>query len=405
MTNHPVVVIGAGAAGMFAAICCRTQNQNRPVVILEKTKVPLAKVKISGGGRCNVTHACFAPSELVLNYPRGQKELLGPFNRFQPKDTIAWFEEHGVQLKTERDGRMFPVTDSSQTIIDCLMQEAKRLGVILKTEANVSGFEKQGDRFCIHIDGQPDIIASKLLIASGSARSILTQLEALGHTIQPQVPSLFTLNIASFSLVELAGLSVPNAELSLQHSKHRQKGPLLITHWGFSGPAALKLSAWAARDLNSVEYKEPLYVSWCAGISTESAYNKILEIKQQEPKKLVSNICPFSLPQNLWKRFVADLDTARSYSDLSKSQAQSLAVRLTRDCYQISGKTTNKEEFVTCGGIKLSEVDFKTMQSKLIPNLYFAGEALDIDGVTGGFNFQNAWTTGWLAGTDMGTSR
>ena len=341
-----ITVIGGGAAGIFAALAAKKRAPHIPVVVLEKTAVLLSKVKISGGGRCNVTHACFDPKKLIENYPRGGQELLGPFHRFQPQDTIDWFEERGVKLKTEPDGRIFPTTDSSSTIINCLLNEAKKLGVEIRLRER--------------IDKPPE---GKLILATGSSLEGYKLAESFGHTIQPPVPSLFTFNVPTSPLKDLSGIATI-AKVTLVGSSFTQTGPLLITHFGFSGPAILKLSAWGARFLHEKNYHAEIEINWLPGTKT-----------LQE------------LPKNLLKKFK------------QQPEIQKLESRLHHDRYQVDGKTTHKEEFVTCGGVTLKEIDFRTMESKLHPGLYFAGEILNIDGITGGFNFQNAWTTGYIACT------
>jgi predicted Rossmann fold flavoprotein len=383
-----IAVIGGGAAGIFAALAAKAASPKTPVIVLEKTAVLLSKVKVSGGGRCNVTHACFDPKILVHNYPRGEKELLGPFHRFQPRDTVEWFESRGVKLKTEPDGRMFPVTDSSSTIIDCLLNEARKLGVDIRLRQRV---EKITDRFTIHLKEGSPIACQKLILASGSSPEGFTLAESLGHTIQPPVPSLFTFNVPSSPLKELSGIAL-TAKVDILGSSYTFTGPLLITHFGFSGPAILKLSAWGARFLHEKNYRVEIRIDWLPNVTTD-----LLRLKEEFPQKTLLSLNPYQLPKNLWKEFVKDLE--KPLAHLSKAQLQKLEQKLHDDHYHVDGKTTHKEEFVTCGGVTLKEVDFKTMESKLCPGLYFAGEVLAIDGITGGFNFQNAWTTGFIAGT------
>lgn len=380
-----IVVVGGGAAGFFAAIHA---SKHAKVTLLEKTNQLLTKVRISGGGRCNVTHHCFDPKKLVHNYPRGEKELLSPFMRFQPRDTIAWFEERGVPLKTEEDGRMFPVTDSSKTISDLLLKEAE--DVTIRLQSRIVGIVKEGERFVITLATGEQIGCDRVLLATGSAGYNLAK--SFGHTIVDPVPSLFTFNVPSSPLLDLAGVSVADVEVCVL--SHKQRGPLLLTHWGFSGPCVLKLSAFAARDLHACDYQTSFTVNW---VPAQNALHKLLEFKNLHPSKQIGTDNPFHLPRALWKKLVPD----KRLSDCSQAELSKLAERLQKDSYQLDGKTTNKEEFVTCGGISLREVNFKTMESKLVPHLYFAGEILDIDGITGGFNFQNAWTTGWIAGHAM----
>ncbi len=390
--NVEIVIMGGGAAGIFAALAAKQAHPDASVVVLEKTAVLLSKVKVSGGGRCNVTHACFDPKELIKNYPRGEKELLGPFHRFQPRDTIEWFESRKVKLKTESDGRMFPVTDSSSTIIDCLLSEARKLGVDIRLRQRVEKIEKG----TIHLKDNPPLTCSHLILASGSSPEGFTCAAALGHTIQPPVPSLFTFNVPTSLLKELSGVSVESAAVKV--GPYTQTGPLLITHFGFSGPAILKLSAWGARFLHDKNYRTEFTINWLPKLSQEELFRQLLHLKEQSPQKTLLALNPFYLPKNLWKEL---LGIDKTLANLSKKQLQELTQKLHADKYQMEGKTTHKEEFVTCGGVNLKEVDFKTMQSKICPGVYFAGEILDIDGVTGGFNFQNAWTTGYIAGSSI----
>lgn len=376
------IVIGGGAAGVFAAIHCKA-------LLLEKTNQLLAKVRISGGGRCNVTHACFDPAKLAQNYPRGAKELVGPFHYFQPKDTIAWFEKRGVPLKTESDGRMFPTTDSSQTIIDCLLQAAETAGVEIRKQQKIETIEKTEEGFLVQ-----GIPAKNILLATGSSPWGYEMAQKFGHTIVEPVPSLFTFNVPTSPLLDLSGISVPNATLTLKGMK--QQGPLLLTHWGFSGPAALKLSAWAARELHDVGYKATLVINWVSASSQEALTQELLQWKQTRPLQGFPPLLPSNL---LLKLLGPQINTP--IGKLSNHTLAHFAAKLYADPYEVNGKTTYKQEFVTAGGVNLKEIDFKTMQSRITPGLFFAGEILNIDGVTGGFNFQNAWTTGFLAGIAM----
>jgi predicted Rossmann fold flavoprotein len=394
-----VVVIGGGAAGFFGAIACAEANPDCRVILLEKTRQVLSKVKISGGGRCNVTHACFEPSRLIQNYPRGGKELLGPFTRFQPRDTIQWFESRGVLLKEEQDGRMFPITDRSETIIACLLEQMKAVGVELWTEHAVTDCEKK-ERFMLTLSNDTRLECDALLVATGSTPKVSEWLKKLGHTLEAPVPSLFTFNVPDSPLLPLAGIAVSKAKISLEELKLQQTGPLLMTHWGFSGPAILKLSAWGARLLHEKQYKTPLTINWLPDLSTDRLKSLLVQQRQDYAARLVANECPVELPKNLWKTLleIAKIPLDLRWSMLSKQHMQDLMHSLQACTFLINGKSTYKDEFVTCGGVKLPEVDFKTMESKKCPGLYFAGEVLDIDGVTGGFNFQNAWTTSWIAG-------
>lgn len=388
-----IAIIGGGAAGFFAALAAKECNPEAEVSILERSAKLLSKVRISGGGRCNVTHACFDPRQLVQNYPRGNKELLGPFHRFQPRDMIAWFEARGITLKEESDGRMFPITDSSQTIIDCFLEEAQKLGATISTESKLKSIEK-GDHGFI-LNGR--VFVDRVIMATGSAPAGWEMAKSLGHTIQKPVPSLFTFNIPDFPLKELSGISVEKAKLHLKGSRIEQTGPLLITHWGFSGPAALKLSAWGARYLAEEDYTVSVSVDWLPECDLRAILGKE---RGANPAKQLGSVRIPNLPKNLWKALCerSQISSQLPLSGLSKAALSELSEVLHNDCYQVRGKTTNKEEFVTCGGVTLSEVNFKTMESKCCPGLYFCGEILDVDGVTGGFNFQNAWTTGYIAG-------
>lgn len=393
------VVVGGGAAGFFGAIACAEKNPGHKIILLEKTRQPLAKVRISGGGRCNVTHSCFDPAVLVNYYPRGSKQLRGPFTRFQPLNTIEWFETRGVKLKVEEDGRMFPVTNSSETIINCLKREAEVFGVQLILECGVKEISKIGDQFLLKLSKGEDIRCDRLLMATGSASNIFPLLQTLGHSIVPLVPSLFTFNVPTSPLLDLAGISLARVKLKVVGLE--ETGPLLITHWGFSGPAILRLSAWGARELHQLDYRTDLRIDWIPDVSEEEIKMTIGEMKEKNPNKLLATEPLFNMPKQLWKRFVDSFSETR-WSNLSKSQMGVLIQQLKTSVYKIEGKTTYKEEFVTCGGVNLDEVNFKTMESKLCKGLFFAGEILDIDGITGGFNFQNAWTTGWIAGQSMG---
>lgn len=387
MESRKTIIIGGGAAGIFAAV--RAAELGDQVIVLEKTRKLLAKVAVSGGGRCNVTHSCFDPAELVKRYPRGSKELLGPFYRFQPRQTIEWFESRGVQLKTEEDGRMFPTTDDSQTIIDCLLDEAKKWNVEIKLGWDVASIEKG---FTVTSKTGEVLQADKIIIATGSSNKIHQILETLGHTIVPHVPSLFTFNLNQ-PWDELAGVSLNDVRTHIEGIDHTQQGPMVITHWGFSGPAILKLSAWAARELNAKEYIGVLNIDWAPGIDAERVFE---ECRTKQGAKQIQSFCPFDLPKSVWKKLIRDLD-GLVWSQLSKKQLQELNQRLKQSKFAFNGKSTNKEEFVTAGGISLDEVNFKNMESKVCPGIHFAGETLNIDGITGGFNFQNAWTTGWIA--------
>lgn len=401
-----VIVIGGGAAGFFAAITCANLSPETEVILLEAGKHTLAKVRVSGGGRCNVTHHCFDPTLLVKAYPRGGKALRGAFTRFQPQDTIEWFEQRGVKLKTESDGRMFPVTDDSETIINCLVKEAIAQGVKIKTGAKVQWLSYEDDRFIVELKGGDYLSADRAILATGSQRLPYQWLSQFGHNIIPPIPSLFTFNITDERLQDLAGISVENVEVKLDikgKEKYLQNGQLLITHWGLSGPAVLKLSAYGARVLHDHNYQLGLWVNWLPSENLETIKQQLMAQKEQTPRRQVVSFSPVSIPRRLWEKLAlaSGISATQRWAEVSKKQIITLANELIMGKYQIQGKGVFKEEFVTCGGVDLKEVNFKTMESKLVTGLYFAGEILDIDGITGGFNFQNAWTTGWLAGNGI----
>jgi predicted Rossmann fold flavoprotein len=417
---YDAIILGGGAAGFFAAIRAAEENPSARILILEKARRPLGKVLISGGGRCNITHACFDAAQLVSYYPRGAAALRGAFSRFQPADTARWFESRGVKLKTEADGRMFPTTDNSQTIADCLENAAQEAGVTLWTQVTALQVDTvstpgpdRAPRFRVTVrkaaaTRTEELTARSLLFATGSDSASQALLSGLGHTVEPAVPSLFTFNIKDARLDGLAGLSVPQAELRLLEPDGAkspiasQRGPLLITHWGLSGPAALRTSAWGARWLHERQYRAGLTVNWFHPLTTEKAHESLQNVRNNPAnlRKKPGAHPLFDLPTRLWARFVsaAGIAQTQNWADVSKAAICALAEELTVGHYTISGKGQFKDEFVTCGGVRLDEVNFKTMESKKIPGLFFAGEVLDIDGLTGGFNFQNAWTTGWMAG-------
>lgn len=370
---YDCIIIGGGAAGVFAAI--ESARQGNQTLLLEKSNSLLSKVRISGGGRCNVTHHLYDPKEVALHYPRGSRELIGPFHRFGPKETVDWFAREGILLRAERDGRMFPESNTSETIIYCLLEAAKKAGVTIRRVAKIEEIQSS---FAIHLKGGEVLSCSKLILATGSSSKGHEWAKVLGHTLQNPIPSLFTFNVPSSSLKQHSGISIPNVRLTI--CGHSQRGPLLITHFGFSGPCAIKLSAWAAKELALAGYRETLMIDWLPNMTVTEVF-EVLK-KNQTPL----------LPKKLWKHFTENLGNTPSHKQL-----RSVAEKLKRDFYAVEGKTTNKEEFVTCGGVTLSEIDFKTMESRLCKGLHFAGEILDIDGVTGGFNFQSAWTTGWIA--------
>lgn len=393
MSFYDTIVIGGGAAGFFTGINLAQRAPQHKIAIIERGKDVLQKVRISGGGRCNVTHAQFIPKDLSLNYPRGEKELLGPFHSFMTGDTIAWFENHGVALKIEDDGRMFPITDSSQTIIDCFMMLVRTHNIDILTSHNVTTIskEKNWNIYCSdHI-----FTCKNLVVAAGSSPKVWNLMEQLGHTIVDAVPSLFTFNVNDKSITMLAGVA-HECSISIPSLKIESQGPLLITHWGFSGPAILKASAWGARKLSDARYAFKLYINWLNHIETIDCYERLL-VQRSDSKKQVANEWLFDIPKRLWKFLVERVGlTNKNWADCSNTDLQNLAQALTASTFAINGKSTFKEEFVTAGGVDLKEINFKSFASKKQENLYLAGEILNIDAITGGFNFQNAWTGGWM---------
>ncbi len=429
MSNRQIIVAGGGAAGFFAAIACAEADPGCTVTIYEATAHPLAKVKVSGGGRCNVTHACFEPRELVKRYPRGGRELLGAFHRWQPRDTVEWFEKRGVPLKTEADGRMFPTTDDSQTIMDCLMQAAQKAGVRLVLRTGIKQVERGGnsnleggrprppdsrggvaapprsDAFRVTLTSGETVTCDRLLLATGGNKTntgfeIARQ---FGHTIEPPVPSLFTFHIDDPRLKELPGVSVEEAVTAVRGTALKERGPLLVTHWGLSGPAILKLSAWGARELHGCDYRFTLLVNWAPRFTAETVRAELEKARTANPKKQLGTWCPLGLPLRLWEKLLwaAGIKPATLWTNVPGMALRVLAAQVGAGEFAVTGKSMFKEEFVTCGGVQLSEVNFKTMESRLMPGLHFAGEVIDVDGLTGGFNFQAAWTGGWLAGRAM----
>lgn len=394
--NFDIIIVGGGAAGFFTAINIAEKNPKLKIAILERAADVLQKVRISGGGRCNVTHACFEPNELVKFYPRGEKELRGPFHQFCSGDTIEWFEKHGVELKIEEDGRMFPVSNSSQTIIDCFLKATQKLGIQVLTGQSVQSIFKKDSIWKIDTRNQ-QFICEKLVLATGSNPKIWDMLQQQSHAIIAPVPSLFTFNIKDSRIKELPGVSA-QVSVRVKDSKLASTGPLLITHWGMSGPAILKLSAWGARILHDKNYQFTIYINWLNDVDTEEAEQFLKDLKQDQAKKMVSKKSPFELTNRLWESLVlsSGISSETKWADLSKIQIQNLSKQLTNASFQVNGKSTFKEEFVTAGGIDLKEINFKTMESKIHENLYFAGEIMNIDAITGGFNFQNAWTSGFI---------
>ena len=410
MSSKHVVAVGGGAAGFFAAITCAESAPGTEVIVLEKGPQFLSKVRISGGGRCNVTHACFDARELAARFPRGGQALIGPFQRFQPSDTVEWFESRGVKLKTEEDGRMFPVTDSSQTIIDCLINAARRAGVKFLTGRGVEEAKKSADgEFELKLSNGDILKCERLLLATGGCRTAAMGrlAESLGHTLEPSVPSLFTFHIEVPWLRDLAGVSVQEAEATVPGTNLQERGPLLVTHWGLSGPVILRLSAWGARQLQAMDYKFPLEVNWLPALNENGINDELNECHREQPGRLVVNVPIGSLAVRLWEQLVlaAGIPRGMRWAELSRANRRVLVQQLMRTEFSVTGKSLNKEEFVTCGGVKLNEVNFKTMESRICPGLHFAGELLDIDGITGGFNFQSAWTTGWIAGKAMASAQ
>jgi predicted Rossmann fold flavoprotein len=395
-----VIVIGGGAAGFFAAINLALRKPDFQITILEKTNKLLSKVKISGGGRCNVTHYCFDNSELIKNYPRGNKELLQVFSRFNVKDTIEWFSNQGVDLKAEEDGRMFPVTDESQTIIDCFMQLAEKLNIKIQLQCDVHAIQKKEESFLIKT-GNQFYEADYIICATGGHNKIGSYdlLKNLGHTIDKPIPSLFTFNLPNEEIKkELQGISVKNAQVKIAGSKLNYHGPVLITHWGLSGPAVLKLSAFAAKEFHEVNYLSTILVNWAYPLKQHEVESLLLKFQKEKHKALPYSNSLFDLPKRLWEFLCSEagIDNSKPWAELANKQLVKLADVISNSSYRMEGKTTFKEEFVTSGGINLKEVDFKTMQSKLVPGLFFCGEVLNIDGITGGFNFQSAWSTAWI---------
>ena len=398
-----VVVIGGGAAGFFGAIAA-AECGAREVLILEKGPEVLTKVRISGGGRCNVTHACFEPRELLRNYPRGSKSLPGPFHRWQASDTVEWFAKNGVELKTEDDGRMFPVTDDSRTVIDCLTRVARELGVKWRTHCGVAEVITNPAGFLIETESGEKIETRRILIATGGIRSgnARRPVEAVGHAMAAPVPSLFTFKIDDERLSGLQGVSVPNA--SVRAGSWQASGPLLVTHWGLSGPAALKVSAWGARDLADCGYEFELRVNWTGSLGSDEVASLLSsERLAHGARKVMRHSLIEGITKRLWQRLgtAAGISDERTWSTLTKKETRRFTAELVDGRYAVKGKSLNKDEFVTCGGVHLKDVNLKTMESKLTPGVFFAGEVLDIDGVTGGFNFQAAWTTGRIAGESM----
>jgi predicted Rossmann fold flavoprotein len=400
--DKQLVVIGGGAAGFFCAVNAARMNPSMKVTIVEKTSKLLSKVRVSGGGRCNVTHACFEISSLVKRYPRGTNFLKKTFHQFNTNHCKEWFEQRGVKLKTEADGRMFSITDSSQTIIDCLLKEANKYGVEIVMNSEVRSMKHKEGQFMLELANNRLITSDYVCVACGGypKSSMFDWLKALGHSIEEPVPSLFTFNMPGCPITKLMGVSVEKAMVKIVGSKLSDEGPLLITHWGMSGPAILKLSAWGARELANKDYHFNILVNWLADYNEQTLRDQWQSIRNEHTAQKIGNRNPFNLAARLWVYLLNEsgVNEDLRWADLPSKEQNKLIKNLTAHEFEVKGKTTFKEEFVTCGGIRLSEVDANTMESRLVPNLFFAGEILDVDGVTGGFNFQHAWTSGWIAG-------
>lgn len=409
ISKYDIILVGGGAAGFFTAINIAEKNPKLKIAILERGKTVLEKVRISGGGRCNVTHAEFVPKELAKNYPRGEKELIGPFHQFCSGDTIEWFANHGIELKIEDDGRMFPTTDSSQTIIDCFLQAVQQLKIEVLTGQSVQSIFQGNDYWKVETNHNT-YSCQKLIMTTGSNPKVWEMLQNIGHTIVPPVPSLFTFNIKDARIKDLMGISAV-ATVKVKGTKLEASGPTLITHWGMSGPGILRLSAWGANLLAAKNYQFTIQVNWLNDATLEETVEILKELKAIHSKKIISKKSPFDFPNRLWESLVhaAGIGTFSTsndsqdvkWGDVSNKQLMALAIQLTNGEFQVNGKSTFKEEFVTAGGIDLKEINFKTMESKLLPNLYFAGEIVNIDAITGGFNFQNAWTSGFILASEI----
>ncbi len=401
-----IAIIGGGAAGFMAAITAAESFPGSKVTVLEKSGKVLSKVRISGGGRCNVTHRPSGPHHFAKNYPRGEKFLKPILSVFSADDTVRWFESRGVKLKTEPDGRMFPVTDSSDTIIHCLMESARKKGVEVRTGVSVVSFEKTGDQFILEIHNSPPIITDRLVIATGGFPKLqgFDWLAEHGHDIIPPVPSLFTFNTPESYLLPLAGISVQYARIRIHNTPLKSEGPVLITHWGFSGPAVLRLSAWGARELATTDYQFQVRINWAGDANFDRVRQSLYDLKSSSQKQQLAAHPQFGLPARLWRALVenAGISAQLKLADTPHKSLNKLAMLLTDSTFDVSGKTTFKEEFVTCGGISLESINPKTMESKSTKGLFFAGEVIDADGITGGFNFQNAWSTGFIAGKHAG---
>ena len=405
MNAERIAIAGGGAAGFFAAIACAQARPQNEVTILERGSHVLTKVRISGGGRCNVTHAPSEPRIFSTRYPRGERALIAALHRFSPEDTVAWFERHGVRLKTEADGRIFPITDSSGTVIDCMMFEAKAAGVRLMTRTGLEAAKCSDTGFDLELTNGERMACDRLLLATGGTRDVKGAeiASSLGHTMEPPVPSLFSLHVGVPWLLSLPGVAIADAEVSVPGTKLRARGPLLITHNGVSGPAVLRLSAWGARILATWDYRFSLRLNWLPAMSESEIIQTLQTRRTTQPRRGIASSPIAPLPARLWEQLVAEagIPPATTWTTLTRVHQGALVKLLAQTELPVDGKSLNKEEFVTCGGVSLREVNFKTMESRLVRRLYFAGELLDIDGITGGFNFQAAWTTGWIAGQAM----
>ncbi len=408
MVKKRLVVIGGGAAGFFCAVNAARLYPSLEVMILEKSSHLLSKVRVSGGGRCNVTHACFSIAEMIKKYPRGASFLKKAFHHFFTSDTITWFKERGVEIKTEPDGRMFPVSNTSQTIIDCLMQEANQYGVTILMNREVKEVAKKENSFNLLFSNHSIIETDFLCIASGGYPKSLQfeWLTKIGHTVESPVPSLFTFNMPDNPITALMGIAVEKVQVKIKGSKLVEDGPMLITHWGMSGPAILKLSAWGARELAAKNWQFGMIINWLPIYTEQTLKEKFQQVRFDIAAQKISNRNPFSLPQRLWDYLLQQSGVNENirWADLPAKEQNKLIKNICAQEFSVNGKTTFKEEFVTSGGISLDEVDHASMQSKMVPNLFFAGEVLNIDGVTGGFNFQNAWTTAWIAAQAIGSN-
>ncbi len=400
-----LVVIGGGAAGFFCAVNAARMNPLLEVILLEKSSKLLSKVRVSGGGRCNLTHACFDREEMSRHYPRGQRFVKKAFHRFFTTDTIQWFEERGVPLKTEADGRMFPQSDNSESIVSCLLKEVNQYKVDVRMNAEVLQLQKTADGFDLHLSQGKTIVADYVCVACGGypKTPMFDWLMQTGHTIESPVPSLFTFNIPGHPVTSLMGVSVPAATVKIGGTKLEETGPLLITHWGLSGPAVLKLSARGARELAERNYHFPITVNWLPGQQDQQLALQFRGIRQELAAQKIGIRNPFALPQRLWDLLLelSGIDQEKRWADLPVKEQNKLVVNMVQCSFEVKGKTTFKEEFVTAGGIRLNDIDVNTMQSKILPGLYFAGEIMDVDGVTGGFNFQHAWTSGFIAASSV----